>query len=53
VEVVGAGAECGGFVVGVEEAAAVDGEAAAADAGCEPVAEGLQGGDAVVYVGAP
>src|SRR6266498_32427 len=52
-EVVGAGAECGGFVVGVEESAAVDREAAAADTGGEAVAEGLQSGDAAIDVGAP
>jgi len=52
-EVVGAGSEFRCFVVGVEECAAVDREAAAADAGGESVADCLEGGDAVVEVVAP
>jgi hypothetical protein len=52
-QVVGAGAEGGRFVVGVEEAAAVDGEAAAADACREAVAERLERFDALVDLGAP
>src|SRR5712691_11642865 len=53
VEVVRTGAERGCLVVGVEESAAVDGEAAAADAGGEPVPECLQARNAAVDVGAP
>src|SRR5579884_33969 len=52
-EVVRARPERGGLVVRVEEAAAVDGETATADAGGEPVAQGLQGGDAAIDVGTP
>src|SRR6266536_143987 len=53
VEVVGAGAERRGLVLGVEEGAAVDREAAAADTGRKPFAEGLERGDPAVDVGAP
>lgn len=47
------GADLAGLVVGVEQSAGVDREAAAADAGREPVAERLQGGDLAVEVVAP
>lgn len=43
----------GRLVVGVEKLAGVDREAAAADAGREPVAECFEGGDAAVDVLAP
>jgi hypothetical protein len=47
------GADLAGLVVGVEQSAGVDREAAAAYAGREPVAERLQGGDLAVEVVAP
>jgi hypothetical protein len=43
----------GRLVVGIEELAGVDREAAAADAGREPVAERLESGDALVDVVTP
>src|SRR5947208_14832030 len=52
-EVVGTGAAIRGLVVGVEQVALVDREAAAADARRQAVAEGLQSLDAVVEVVAP
>src|SRR5579884_1086235 len=52
-QVVRARAEGRGLVVGVEQAAAVERETATADAGGEAVAEGLQGHDPTVEVGAP
>ncbi len=47
------GTALGRLVVGVQELAGVDREAAAADAGREPVAECLEGGDAPVDVLTP
>lgn len=47
-DVAGAGASLGGDVVGVEELAVAEGEAAAADAAVEAVAEALEHGDARV-----
>jgi hypothetical protein len=44
-EVVRTRADLAGLVVGVEQSAGVDREAAAADAGREPAAERLEGGD--------
>src|SRR5919199_5393736 len=52
-EVVRARADCSGLVVRVEERAAVNREAAAADAGGEAVAKRLQRGDSLVEVVAP
>ena len=52
-EVVRARTGSGRLVARVEELAGVDREAAAADAGREPVAERFEGGDAAVEVLAP
>src|SRR6266571_2867253 len=52
-EVVGSGAARGGFVVGVQEVALVDREAAATDARGESVAQALQRLDARVEVVSP
>ena len=49
----GSGALCFGLVVGVQQLALVDREAAAADAGGQALAQGLQGLDACVEVVTP